>query len=281
MAPVVMFTAQNSRIRLLIWPREHGAWGILGVAFLTGTAISFTSGSPAPLLLFALAVLGLFCLRTPLVSLLGTSPLRAQNATERRLAWSALTAFTGVTMLALAGLFWGGRNLGLLGLGAVCGLLFLVQSLLGKADRRTRMAAQLAGALGLTATAAGACYVAAGRFDFTALALWFTNWMFAVNQIHFVQLRIHHARLANRREKFAAGRTFLLGQCLMLLVLAWGVGGGLLPGLTLAAFVPVLMRGLRWFVERAEPLRVHRLGLTELAHALVFGVLLIASYRVI
>jgi hypothetical protein len=269
-------------MQLLVWPREHGAWGILGVAFLTGAAVSFTPGSPvAPLLLFALAVLALFCLRTPVVSLLGTAPLRAQTATERRRVWSALTAFASVALLSLTGLFWGDRNRGLLGLGAVCGLLFLAQILLSRFDRRARMAAQLVGALGLTSTAAGACYVVAGRFDFTALALWLANWMFAANQIHFVQLRIHHAHLASRKEKFAAGRVFFFGQFLTLLVLAWGVRGGLLPDLALAAFIPVSMRGLRWFIQRSEPLRVHRLGFTELAHALVFGLLLIASYRVI
>lgn len=265
----------------LVWPREHGAWGILGIAFLTGAAVSFTPGSPVtPLLLFALAVLALFCLRTPVVSLLGTVPLRTQTARERRLVWTALTAFASVAMLALTGLFWGGRNRGLLGLGAVCGLLFLAQILLSRLDRQARMAAQLVGALGLTSTAAGACYVAAGRFDSTAVALWLANWMFAANQIHFVQLRIHHARLASRKEKFAAGRVFFFGQFLMLLVLAWGVRRGTLPPLTLVAFIPVLVRGLRWFMERSQPLRVHRLGLTELAHALVFCLLLIASYRV-
>lgn len=268
-------------MRLLIWPREHGAWGMLAIAFLTGTAVGFTSGSPVvPLLLFAVAGLALFCLRTPVESLLGTAPLRAQTVMERRLVLSALMVFGGVAMLALTGLFWGGRSRGLLGLGAVCGLLFLGQSRLRKLGRRARTAAQLVGALGLTSTAAGACYVAAGRFDLTALALWFTNWVFAANQIHFVQLRFHHAGLENRKQKFAAGRVFLLGQLLVLLALAWGVRRGWLPGLTLVAFLPVLVRGLRWFVARPEPLRVHRLGFTELAHALVFGLLLIVSYRV-
>jgi hypothetical protein len=53
------------------------------------------------------------------------------------------------------------------------------------------MAAQLAGAIGLTCTAPAAYYVGTGRLSERAFVLWAANWIFAGNQIHFVQLRIH------------------------------------------------------------------------------------------
>jgi hypothetical protein len=57
----------NSRMRLLVWPREHGAWGIVGISLLTGTAVGLTRESQtAALLWFALAVVTLFCARNPL-----------------------------------------------------------------------------------------------------------------------------------------------------------------------------------------------------------------------
>ncbi len=53
---------------------------------------------------------------------------------------------------------------------------------------------------------------------------------------------------------------------------------GWLPQLTMIAFAPVLFRGLAWFARRPQPIVVRRLGWTELAHAVVFGVLLTAGF---
>jgi len=53
------------------------------------------------------------------------------------------------------------------------------------------MAAQLAGAIGLTCTAPAAYYVGTGRLSERAFVLWAAHWIFAGNRIHFVQLRIH------------------------------------------------------------------------------------------
>jgi hypothetical protein len=53
---------------------------------------------------------------------------------------------------------------------------------------------------------------------------------------------------------------------------------GRLPALTLIAFAPLLSRGFAWFVKKPQPIVVRRLGWTELAHALVFGILLVAAF---
>jgi hypothetical protein len=267
-------------MRLLVWPREHGAWGMLGIPLATGAAVGLERGtSLGSFFLFALAALALFCLRTPVESLLGTTPVRAQTAAERRTVAFALAIFAALAFLGLGGLLWTGAYRGLYTLGAIAGLLFAAQSLMRRLGRQARMLAQLVGALGLTSTAAGAYYVVTRQLDTTALSLWFANWVFAGNQIHFVQLRIHGSRLMSWAEKFAQGRSFFFGQILMMLVLAslWRLG--VLPGLAMIAFVPVFVRGLLWFFSGPQPLRVHRLGVTELAHALAFGALLIAGFR--
>jgi hypothetical protein len=279
MAQVAIQNPDTSRLRLLVWPREHGAWGILGVPLVTGAAVGLERGRGiGSFFLFALAALALFCLRTPVESLLGTTPMRAQTAAERRTVALALAVFVMVAFLALGSLLWTGANRRLYALGAIAGFLFVAQSLIRRLGRRARMSAQLVGALGLTSTAAGAYYVVTRQLDMTALSLWFVNWMFAWNQIHFVQLRIHGARLVSWTEKFAQGRSFFVGQILMMLGLAFLWRLALLPGLAMIAFVPVFIRGLLWFFSGPQLLRVHRLGVTELAHALAFGVLLIAGF---
>ena len=134
--------------------------------------------------------------------------------------------------------------------------------------------AQMVGAAGLTSTGAAGYYVTTGRMDQIGWALWAANFVFAGNQIHFVQLRIHAAQAADRVR---AGRGFLAGQVVLAVALAaWFTAG--MPGrLAAIAFVPGLVRGFAWFAGTPKPLDVHALGKSELMHAIVFGALLVAG----
>ena len=268
------------RARSLVWPREHGAWGILLVPLVTGAAVGLETGRGfLPLLLFTLAALALFCLRMPAEVLLETTPLRAQSPAERRTVISYLCLYAAVAAVSLLLLFWKEHAYGLLLLGAAAAVAFGAQAVLRKLGRDTRMSSQLVGSIGLTSTAAGAYYMAAGQLDARALVLWAANWLFAANQIHYVQLRIHAARATGPAAKLARGWAFLLGESAtaLSLVLAWRLA--LLPAWAALAFAPVLLRGLAWFLRAAAPLQVRRLGQSELAHAIVFGALLILSLR--
>jgi len=271
---------QQERLRSLVFPREHGAWGILLVPLVTGAWIGFETGRGIlPLLLFLVACLALFCLRTPAEIWLEPSPLRAQRPAERQAVLYSIFAYAALATVAVAYLLGHDRAYGLLILGAVVGALFIAQALLKKLGRPTRMTAQLIGSLGLTSTAAGAYYVVTGRLDSQAWVLWGANWLFAANQIQFVQLRIHSARAAGLAEKFARGRIFLAAQflTLILLVAAWRAGG--LPGAAALAFAPALIRGFLWFLRRPAPLEIYRLGYGELANALAFGALFILGFQ--
>ena len=269
-----------TRLRSFVWPREHGAWGILLVPLLTGAWIGNPQGERIIwLFFFAVVALGLFCLRTPVEVMLTISRMQPQNDAERRATLYSFCVYSSVVGLSLAILFWWARADGLLLLGAVAAAAFLLQAVLKTLGRKTRMNAQLTGAIALTSTAAGAYYVASGALDRTAFVLWAANWLFAANQIYYVQLRLRAARAVTWAEKLARGRGFLLSEAftLLLLGLAWRTGW--LPGLALAAFIPVLVRGLTWFARSPRPLAIHRLGVSELIHAIVFGVLFIASFQ--
>jgi YwiC-like protein len=270
----------NARKAGLISPREHGAWGMLLVPLLTGACIGFAQGNGWPCLaFFVLTVLALFCLRAPAEAWLGASPCRPRNADEKRAVILFMILYGAISAASLTGLLILGKMQGFLILGGVAGAAFAGQSILRKLLPRTRMVAQTIGALGLTSTAAGAYYAVTGTLDQTALVLWLANWIFAGNQIHFVQLRLHAARAAGWQEKLARGGTFLLAEAIFLamLLLAWREE--LLPALALMAFVPVLVRGPAWFLRSQAPLNVRRLGLSELAYALAFGILLIAGFH--
>lgn len=281
MSDLAVRNSHAARTRLLVFPREHGAWGILFVPLATGAAVGrWHGGTPAPLLLLGIAAFALFCLRTPVESLLGSTPMRAQTLEEKRTVGAVIVLFAAVAAAAIFALLWQGQHRYLLLIGMAAAILFAAQAAVRQLGRSARMASQLIGALGLTLTAPAAYYVVTGALDSRALALWTANWIFAGDQIHFVQLRIRSARLKSWQEKLAQGRIFLAGQIVMILLLAVAWRSSLVPGLVLLAFLPVFVRGVLWFFKEPEPLEVHHLGFTELAHAITFGLLLVLAFGV-
>jgi hypothetical protein len=264
-----------ARRRSLLFPREHGAWGLLLVPLVTGAAVGLRSGGPITRLVpLVIAALALFWLRTPVESWLGTAPMRAQPGGELRLVRRTAVMLAVLSLLALVWLFWDGRNPDLVWIGAVAAVAFVAQALLRKAWRNARIAAQIIGAAGLTSTAPAACYVASGHWSSAAWTLWIANFAFAANQIHFVQLRIHSAPAATKADKIFAGRGFLAGQFLLVIALGLACAFRVFPWYGALAFLPLLYRGFTWFARKSVPLAVRALGWSELGYALAFGVLL-------
>ncbi|HZP23058.1 MAG TPA: YwiC-like family protein [Terriglobales bacterium] len=272
-------TVQNSRLKTMVVPREHGAWGMLLVPLATGLVLAAPTGiNGAAVALFITVAMSLFWLRTPVESWLGTSAIKAQTPAERRFVGRMIVAIGSLAALSLAALLWSSNLRGLIIIGTVSALAFAVQAAVKQLGRRGRMPAQVIGAIGLTSTAAGAYCVATGRLDRIAIALWVANWLFAGNQIHFVQIRIRYSRAASFAEKLTAGLPFLLGQAALLAAIVASWQAGLFPAWIAAAFLPVLLRGMWWFTSGRQPLDVHKLGFNELGQSLLFGVLLCAAF---
>ncbi len=252
---------------------------MLLVPLATGAVVGILAGGHViPVLLLTTAVLALFWLRTPVESWLGTSAVRAQTLEERKLVRSVTLPLATIAGISLIALFGQGKNRQLIWLGMIAGAVFAAQLLLRKIGRTTKMASEVVGALALTLTAPAAYCAAMGRLEATAWTLWLVNWLFAADQIHFVWLRIRGARAAGVSEKLSVGWSFLAGQLLLAGMLALASYFRWLPKLTPIAFAPLLFRGFIWFAKRPQPIVVRRLGWTELAHALAFGVLLTASF---
>ena len=269
----------NRRTGSLIAPREHGAWGLLLVPLLTGGIVGLLhTGTVFPLLALIVAALALFWSRTPAENWLGTG-MAAQTAQDRRRVGTATFILLTIATLALMALFREGRNRDLLFLGAIAAIAFLAQAILRKLSRNTRVLSQVVGTLALTLTAPAAYYVVTGELNRTAWILWIANFLFAVNQIHFVQLRIHSARLSGWSQKFAHGRSFLYGEALLMVTVAFAWRLHFLSWLAALSFLPLILRGAFWFFEGQKPLVVRHLGWTELTYAIVFGVCLVAGFR--
>ena len=269
---------QRERRRALVIPREHGAWGMLLIPLATGAGVALLAGGRlVPILLLTATVLTLFWLRTPVESLLGTGAVRIQNRQERKLVSGVIFPLAAVSAVCLGALFGQGQNRELIWPGAIAAAAFALQMLLKRIGRATRMGAEIAGAIALTSTAPAAYCVAMGRLDARAWTLWLVNWLFAADQIHFVWLRMRGVRASGFREKLIAGWSFLAGNIILGGVLLLACHFHWLPALPLVAFIPILLRGFLWFAAKPRPIVVRRLGWTELAHSMVFAVLLTAS----
>lgn len=263
----------------MIVPREHGAWGMLLVPLVTGAVAAAGSGvNGAALTLFLVAALSLFWLRTPAEAWLGTSAIKAQSPQERSMVVRVSLVIAAVAAAAVTALFITGYAWGLVWIGVVSALAFAAQAAVKKMGRGARLPAQVIGAIGLTSTAAGAYYVSTGELNQVAYALWLANWLFAGDQVHFVQVRIHSSRARTVEAKLRQGYAFLVGQFGLLAIVATLCRFHVFPKLVLFAFVPVLLRGTLWFVRGRQPLDVHKLGFAELAQALIFGVLICAAF---
>ena len=273
---------RRQRARDLIVPREHGAWGLLLVPMVTGAGIGFRgSNHIVPLVLLLIAALALFWLRTPLESLLGTSAMRAQTRDERRTVVITIAGIAAVAALALSALLGSGQNPLLWLIGAAAGIAFVAQALLKKLGRRTRMLSEIVGTIGLTAAAPAAYYVITGKFGVTAWVVWVANLIFAGDQIHYVQLRIHTARIEGFRAKLQRGWAFAAGQALMTVALTVACLFRIIPPIASVAFSPLLFRGWFYFIQKpGSPLVVRKLGWNELTHAAAFCILFIATFAI-
>ena len=232
-------------------------------------------GDSKNLIALTLVALALFWLRTPLEGWAGTASVRARTPDEFQLVRAAVLLLVTVAISGLAWLLWNGRNRALILIGCAAAIAFLSQLLVRRMWKSARTEAQMIGATGLTSTAPAAYYVVTGHLDTIAWSLWAANLLFAVNQIHYVQLRIQAARVSSRREKLGAGRAFLAHQLLLIALIAFGRFVGVFSWCGAAAFLPVLIRGFVWFADHPKPLAIHSLGKSELAYACLFGVLLV------
>ena len=272
---------QNPRLKAMVVPREHGAWGMLLVPLATAAVVAAGSAiNPLALSLFVIAALAIFCLRTPVEAWMGTSAIKVHTTQEERTVLTVTVVLSFVAVMAIATLFRLGYFRGLLIVGVVAALSFVFQAIVKRLGRRGRMPAQVIGAVGLTSTAACAYYLATGQLNSIAVALWIANWLFAGNQVHFVQVRIRTSRASRPRDKARQGYVFLIGQLVLLIVIAVLIEFGIFPKLAILAFVPAIIRGTAWFFVRGQQaFDVHKLGFSELLQSILFGVLLCAAFR--
>jgi len=260
-------------------PAEHGAWGILAVPFLCAAVVASPSSSSAflPLLLAFICVLGAFLLRGSL-----------ENYGEWRALWLpvhlALLAVTGVAGLALVTVYQGTQLLALAAVGLVLYLFqrWLVRSHQRESEKRS-FAAELVGVGILTLSAPVATVAALGRLDTAGARVWLLNVLFFLGGVLYVKYRVRgvlaHRTFSSLPERFAFAWPVFLYHLLLVLFLASAALMDSVPAMVLVAFAPAVLRAHGLLFHLGQRFPIKRLGWTEVAHSLIFAVLLILATR--
>lgn len=263
----------------LFYPREHGAWGILLVPFSAAAAIAGMFDAAVAVALAAVVLA--FLVRAPLEFLLlpggRPHPPTLTPAVARRSA----TVFGAGALAAGLALVVGWRLAAwLLPLAGLALALFLLH--LWQARRRAARSwtAELLGTVALTMSAPVAWVAATGGLDSTGLLVWLLNAAFFCAGLVYVKSRIRSVTAA-RTPASAADTARLVWEFHLGLIL-------FVSGLTLFDWLPplvILPFGLAaaraaWGVRRfGQRFAVRQLGWKEVAHSLVFAVLLVAAFR--
>ena len=257
-------------------PAEHGAWGMLIVPTLSAAAVS--GAWNVPVALCAALALGLFVLR---------------GSADQQGGWRALRQAEHVALalvlLAMAGalvLVYGRTQL--MAVAAAGIALYALQQAMARAHNEAHtekrsLSAELAGVVLLSLAAPAAWISARGRLELAGAQVWALNVLFFVGGVLYVKYRVRgllaHREFSGWQERLAFAWPVFLYHFLLLTFLAASIFQRELSAAVLLAFAPGILRASGLMFQLGERFPIKRLGWMEMAHSVVFAVLLVMTYR--
>ena len=285
------------RLPELLWPREHGAWGMVALPFITAAIVGGGWWSLTTLAA-ALATLSLFILRSPLAALWrmeinehrlpkeqnlqGTpAPAATAKVSERHKAVISLVVYGTVAIFAGGYLLWTLPRMPLIAMGIGAVVVTVATLYLVVRNYQRYPALQIASAAALTASSLPAYLAAHGHLDRVAFCIWA---LFAAHSA--ASVLVVHAQLesivAGRKKAVAETehphrRNARIAQMSLWLALAMLAISG-----RAWLIVPFLPSGLLhawnlWRLGAEMPGRISlkKVGLANLGASILFSVLLV------
>jgi len=256
-------------------PKQHGAWGMLYVPFLTA-ASSFGIVNAELVLTFFLLTLA-FVLQEPLLGLIRFYPVREKNHQRFRflLTWAILFAALLLLTVVILTIKFARPNLFLFGTFAALLLALHVFQQKGRTDRT--IGGEFLSVLGLTLSAPVTCYVLTGRIDRLALMLWLFNIVYFTSSIFYVKLRV--SRAANKKYGNSILHQCMIYHAILFVLLVGAIYARQLSAFILLAFLPILARSFWAFLIPKKQLNLRRIGLAEIVFSIIFLVFLSFGLR--
>jgi len=257
-------------------PAEHGAWGILAVPFVCAAVVSGTWN--VPLALAGIAILALFLLR---------------GSMEAHGSWKSLIVPAHLALATLAASAGGAlvffyQRLELLWLALAAAVLYVLQKFqvvrhaAHEMEKRS-LPAEFTGVALLSLSAPAAWIAARGNLERAGVEVWLLNLLFFAGGILYVKYRVRgllaHRPFQGWQERMGfAWPVFVYHLLLAVFLISWVVWAAR-PVVVLAAFAPGILRAWNLVFQLGQRFPIRRLGWTEVAHSLIFGALLIFSFR--
>ena len=271
-------TDATARASRLVLPREHGAWAMLLLPFVS--ALLLARRLTWEVLPAAVVVVGLFVIREPQVALWRQARVWKERRAEAEQARRSLVWYVPPILVSGLLLLWRLPFWILLAMGMATALLTLASVYLAVENRRRSLLLQLASAAGLSGSALMAWLAARANWGAAIWWLWGLQFAHSSGALLAVHTRLQ-TRIASRNGGESAGvkLSATAAQVLLLLGAAGCAATGRLGiALALAFSAGVHVADLARLRDPAflqTPLR--RVGWRELGISVVFSALLLAG----
>jgi len=258
-------------------PAEHGAWGMLFVPFLCAAAVA-TSWN-LPLLLCAASALALFLLRGSMDAQDGGWKLLLEPG---HLLLAVAAASSGVALLTVY------QRYQLIAVGAMGIILYGLQSWLvvkhlAQRTEKRSLPAEAAGVALLSLTAPAAWISARGQMDATGVQVWLLNLAFFLGGVLYVKYRVRsvqaHREFTGGRDRLVFAWPVIVYHLLLVMFLAAWIWVEPRSVAVLLAFSPGILRACGLLLQLGKRFPIRRLGWTEIAHSVVFLILLVLAFH--
>ncbi|MBI5200037.1 MAG: YwiC-like family protein [Elusimicrobia bacterium] len=255
-------------------PREHGSWALLAVPVFAGLAAA--PASPAgPALLIAVAALGAFLARVPLLSLAAPKPAPSAGL------W--LASDGALALLGLAPLLWRYERWSLLWFGLPAAAALAVNVVCVREKNPFSWFNELTGISAMSIGAPAAYYAVSGALEPRAWWLWAAVTLFFAGPVFHVKAAALRHRAANDASlAMAAGEAGRMSTAFHLgttILAAAAASAGAIPLPLVAAFALAFGKAARAAGLPPGRADFRRLGWIEVGCASAFLLAAAAGYR--
>ena len=261
---------------MLLVPREHGAWAMLTIPFVSAVLVvgEWTPQVFTALVFVLFAFSARYAIEMLLIPAIYSRAGRPDRGRVRRSAWiySLVVAFAGFLLVVVWGLYQ------LLWVGLAAMLLFSVRVRRGRLGAERELSTEVTGAVGLTLTALVGWIASGESVDTSALLLWALNCAFFCAAILYVKARIRALSSRRRGEKAPyAWRVFWFHLLVVAFVISLVFARWVSP-LVVVPFALAALRAIMGQRARQGTFSLKRLGWSELVLSLVFAGFLVWGF---
>jgi hypothetical protein len=246
-------------------PGKHGTWAMLYAPMLIAILADREITARAGLLIWSASAL--FFLHDPLQAAIRMWTMNISDSSRRIYFrfWSGMYAIialipAGILLFQyhLFGLFW-------FGLLAASG--FFVHAIFTFFRKERSIPSELIAVMTLTSSAPAMQYVQTGMIHDTGWLLWIVSILYFWSSVFYVKMRVK--RQINKDESTLITLACHMYHVFLIVILAGLAVYHLVPTLTLAAFIPIVIRAFQG-AQTNNKLNLKRIGFAEVAFTLFF-----------